>query len=103
MHSRIFQSSGNLTHNTQVFENIEFDIIIEDGVELYPLKSICDAVDYKSNISTATILIRDKHKRQISIFNQKANRNYDTWYVTEPGIYQFLSRTSAPKAEKFQV
>lgn len=88
----------------ELFENFEIHLTkdLSDESNLFRLQDVCTAIEYTGKVYDATKLISDEYKCQISEFNEKQNRNYDVWYITEFGIYEFLGRTNAPKAKVFQ-
>ena len=96
-------------HLMTTFNNQSVDILDSDQYgELFLLDDILEAVEYPKNtngnynIWNAIKLIDEDLRYKFSVYSSKANRNYDKWYLTEFGVYNFLGRTQAPKAKEFQ-
>lgn len=79
----------------QIYENSE-------GGFAFLVKDILESVDYSSKTTSAINSIDEEFKFKIPIVNIESNRTYDQWAITELGLYQFLTRTNAPKAKEFQ-
>jgi prophage antirepressor-like protein len=99
----------DLTHNPQLFAEYDIDVVMHPEIgELFCLTNILKAIDYTKlpngsfDSSSAIKLINEKYRTKLPVYNEKMKRSYDQWYITEFGVYQFLGRTNAPKAEVFQ-
>ena len=93
-----------LTHQFELFDEQPVDIVKNtEGETLFKLKDVCVAINYDlTNIGNAAKLISGEYKVKIPVYSASQNRNVETWYTSEFGVYEFLFRTSSPKAKRFQ-
>ena len=93
-----------IKHDPKFFDDLQIDIVVNaEGESLFKLKDVCSAIDYDlASISKAANLISDEYKVKIPVYHSSDNRYRETWYITEFGIYEFMGRTTSPKAKSFQ-
>jgi prophage antirepressor-like protein/DNA-binding protein H-NS len=90
-------------HEINTFESLEIDIAKHPEMgELFFLNNVLQAIEYTQDAAAASRLIDDDLKVKLPIYNSKTKQYFQQWYITEFGLYQFLGRTNAPKAKKFQ-
>ena len=90
------------------YHGAEVTVIMKDGEPLFDATNVCNILGYKGKVS-ANLRRLDKDEKVLlnkDIFKDDLKSyfgNYgEKWFITEPGLYVLIVRSSKPKAKAFR-
>lgn len=82
------------------FNNMQVRTHELDGEIWFRLGDVCRTIDY-ANPANALRMIEEDDIQKLETIDA-IGRSQETWFISEPGLYQFLAASNMPKARPFK-